>query len=317
MLRQRLSAAYTSALQSGSLKPIETTFESVSSPIAPSLEFAIRVVKNLARKDKSAKQQQPDPTKSAGDGKLRFNPFLPYERDMFVQDAAPRHVVLLNKFPVVDEHLLIVTREYEEQNSLLTADDFAALWTVLRELDGVGFYNAGRISGASQHHKHLQVVAGALAPGLAPGRVPFDALFDGRVRAGELYTAAQLPFAHFAVDVADCMADECAIAMNKYMTRYTQMLNEAMKKIDGIRSSEGGTQPFPYNLLVTRRWMLLVPRREECYRGISVNSLGFAGCLLVRDHQQLELIKADGPMKVLQHTAFGSFDSCDGPVDGQ
>lgn len=304
MLRQRLSTAYTSALQSGSLKPIETTFESVSSSSAPTVNFAIRIVKNLVLKDKSAKQR--DPTKSAGDGKKKFNPFLPYEKSMFVQDAPPRHVVLLNKFPVVDEHLLVVTREYEEQNSLLTSDDFGALWGVLKELDGVAFYNAGRISGASQHHKHLQVVAGELAPGLQHGRVPFDGLFDGRINTSEIYSVPELPFSHFVVDVRDCFEDECKIAANKYMMRYTHMLNEALKKVDGIRENDGGTQPFPYNLLVTRRWMMLVPRREECYKGISVNSLGFGGCLLVRDQDQLAQIKLDGPMKVLQYTAFST-----------
>jgi len=37
----------------------------------------------------------------------------------------------------------------------------------------------------------------------------------------------------------------------------------------------------PYNLLATRRWMLVVPRRQERYEKISVNALGFAGSLFV------------------------------------
>jgi hypothetical protein len=41
-----------------------------------------------------------------------------------------------------------------------------------------------------------------------------------------------------------------------------------------------------YNLLLTRQWMLLVPRRHECFAGISLNALAFAGALLTRDRQE-------------------------------
>ena len=62
-------------------------------------------------------------------------------------------------------------------------------------------------------------------------------------------------------------------------------------------------QSAPYNLLVTRRWMLLVPRSAECVEGVSVNALGFAGSLFVRDAAQMEVIKRLGPMTVLQRAA--------------
>ena len=55
----------------------------------------------------------------------------------------------------------------------------------------------------------------------------------------------------------------------------------------------------PYNLLLTRRWMLVVPRSRECWEGTSVNALGFAGSLLVRDRDQLARLRDVGPMKVL------------------
>jgi ATP adenylyltransferase len=49
----------------------------------------------------------------------RFNPFLPCEQDMFVADVSRSHLCLLNKFNVIDHHLLIVTREFENQECLL------------------------------------------------------------------------------------------------------------------------------------------------------------------------------------------------------
>ena len=76
----------------------------------------------------------------------------------------------------------------------------------------------------------------------------------------------------------------------------------------GIRAIEiGGNllQSAPYNLLITRRWMLLVPRSAECFHAISVNALGFAGSLFVRGEQQREVLRRYGPMTVLQEVTIG------------
>jgi ATP adenylyltransferase len=70
-----------------------------------------------------------------------------------------------------------------------------------------------------------------------------------------------------------------------------------------------GVQPFdvagvahqsaPYNLLVTRRWMLAVPRSVSHVEGVAVNALGFAGSLFVRDDAQRNVVETLGPMKLL------------------
>jgi ATP adenylyltransferase len=62
-------------------------------------------------------------------------------------------------------------------------------------------------------------------------------------------------------------------------------------------------QSMPYNLLATRRWMLLVPRSAEHAHGISLNALGFAGSLFVRDAAQLETVRWIGPMALLRAVA--------------
>jgi ATP adenylyltransferase len=50
--------------------------------------------------------------------------------------------------------------------------------------------------------------------------------------------------------------------------------------------------------------MLLVPRSREFFEGISINSLGYAGALLVRNEEQLEVLKRCGPMTALKNTAL-------------
>jgi ATP adenylyltransferase len=59
----------------------------------------------------------------------------------------------------------------------------------------------------------------------------------------------------------------------------------------------------PHNLLVTRERLLLVLRRCEEWEGVSVNALGFAGALLVRDGAALERVRRVGPLAVLRAVA--------------
>lgn len=71
------------------------------------------------------------------------NPFLPYDPDLFVASISPTHISLLNKFNVVEHHLLIVTREFEHQQSQLTQKDCEALLIALTEIDGLAFTMPG------------------------------------------------------------------------------------------------------------------------------------------------------------------------------
>ncbi len=49
--------------------------------------------------------------------------------------------------------------------------------------------------------------------------------------------------------------------------------------------------------------MAIVPREIEHFESISVNALGFAGSILVRDPDELQLVKKVGPMTVLRRVA--------------
>lgn len=71
------------------------------------------------------------------------NPFLPYEQDLFVASISDRYIALLDKFNVIDRDVLIVTREFEDQEKVFNPPDFAALCIRLREVDGLAFDNGG------------------------------------------------------------------------------------------------------------------------------------------------------------------------------
>ncbi len=74
----------------------------------------------------------------------------------------------------------------------------------------------------------------------------------------------------------------------------------------GLYEGADATRARPYNLLLTGEWMLLVARRHERCKGISVNALAYAGSLLAKDLAQLECIRRVGPMTLLRETALSS-----------
>jgi sulfate adenylyltransferase (ADP) / ATP adenylyltransferase len=74
-----------------------------------------------------------------------------------VKELGPSHRLLLNKFNLYQQHLLVVTREFEPQSNPLTRDDFKHAILTFRAVKGFYFYNSGPKAGASQTHKHIQV----------------------------------------------------------------------------------------------------------------------------------------------------------------
>ncbi len=259
------------ALARGALTPIATDLEVVEDG---GVAFAVRLFARLDVKERAS-----DAQREAG-----INPFLPPDPDLFVAELTATHVAVLNKFTVFPHHLLVVTRRFVHQDRLLDTADLAALAAVMTEIDGLGFYNAGVIAGASQPHRHLQVVPTPL--GSDDLATPMDALL--RAAPESLPgSVSGLSFPHAALRLGGRPIEPGdGPGLHE---RYRELL--AANGIHDYRQ--------PYNLLLTRHWMLLVPRARECWEGTSVNALGFAGSLLVRDSEQLARLREIGPMRVL------------------
>ncbi|MBD2390207.1 phosphorylase [Aphanizomenon flos-aquae NRERC-008] len=268
------------ALKSGALKSIPTELEIIEQN---GVQFIVRILANLNRKEADKEKQNQQITKT----RKEFNPFLPYEKDLFVADISDTHVCILNKFNVVDFHLLIITRIFEEQESLLTLQDFTAMWTCLGEFEGLVFYNGGKLAGASQRHKHLQIVP------FSETDIPISPLLKTAKLENDMGTIREFPFLHAFTNLN--RGESPKITLEKYHTLLQKM---------GIKPLENNLQSGAYNLLITQKWMLIVPRKQEEIEGISINSLGFAGALLVKNQQQMELVKNIKPMEILSKVAF-------------
>ena len=325
-LSERIAKASRRALECGALIPIDTSSRVVREH---GIEFLVRVAKNLERKDRE---------RAAGEGfTSRTNPFLPYDEDLFVADVSATHVGLLNKFNVVDHHLLIITREFAHQDEPLTDTDFDALWRCLTAMDGLGFYNGGVTAGASQPHKHLQMVPlplfepsvesasevdkEATSPHVistsAPTthgefrktttRIPSNiGGLRGATTKSRFPTEPLLSTALFEGEIGRVPAFPFEHAVAKLERRADEetmgsRLSRCFRTLMNAVGLPVGdrARPAAYNLLVTREWAMVVPRSREFCEGVSLNSLAFAGSFFVRTSSDLERLRARGLMNAL------------------
>ncbi len=276
------------ALDCGALHSIPTEYELVEEE---GIKFLVRIVANLTRKDKAKQEQERTSSVTGKD----FNPFLPYEEDLFVADISPTHVCLLNKYNVVDHHLLLVTREFAEQDDWLNEKDLEALWACLEQIDGLAFYNGGTIAGASQKHKHLQIVPLPLVP--QGEAIPIASALDSAQFTDGIGSVASFPFRHALAKLNPNWVENPLQAAPQILDCYHKLLSAVGLEVQGSK------QTGAYNWLATREWMLVIPRSQASFASIGVNSLGFAGTLLVRNVEQMQFLKSKGALEILKQVA--------------
>jgi ATP adenylyltransferase len=276
----QLKARTQSALQSGALQSLTTDAVWIEDR---GIAFFTRILANLKRKETARKAQT-------------RNPFLPYEEDLFVANLSKTHLCLLNKYNVVKHHLLIVTRAFEAQENWLNRRDFEAMWACLAEIDGLAFYNGGESAGASQAHKHLQLIP--FEPTPTGRKLPIEAALE-RVRfEGGIGRIPSFDFPHAIAKLDPQWLNSPHTAARATIALYRRLLYELGIPVSGPQQTQA------YNLLATREWLLIVPRSQAEFQSIPVNSLGFAGALLVRNAEQLAYLKACGPLTLLKQVAI-------------
>lgn len=269
------------ARASGDLLPIqaeETVIEDAG------LRFIVRWVSSLAVKD-AAKVTLP-----GGPRDPNFNPFLAPEPALTVGPVGEHHVAILNKFPVCDRHLVLARRTFEEQLIPLALIDFNALALVMGEYGGLGFYNGGAPAGASQRHKHVQWIPtaeGNASMRLLAAGLPGDTAEQGLVRH------PALSMKHCCVRVSNAKGTPVELAAQGMHAAFKRACSEL-----GLGTDESGLLPS-FNLLAGDGWLMVVPRSREHFDEVSINALSYGGTLYVRRPEQVEAIRATGPLRVL------------------
>eukprot|EP00929_Paragymnodinium_shiwhaense_P052636 TRINITY_DN26371_c0_g1_i4.p1 TRINITY_DN26371_c0_g1~~TRINITY_DN26371_c0_g1_i4.p1 ORF type:complete len:231 (-),score=48.81 TRINITY_DN26371_c0_g1_i4:33-725(-) len=220
---------------------------------------------------------------------------------------------MLNKFPVVDHHVLVVTKAVEWQTDVPDEGDFAAIWKVVEDLDAVAFYNCGGKSGASQPHKHFQLLplnsiraqlqaAGGQAEG-SPVPIAAALDLDAACSSAPLLTPGQLGGwrSRFRHAVAR-LPEDGSLTPKALCETYEALL--AACGMQPLREGKDRTKDPDYpshNLALTKRWMIVVPRANDPApaTGVGLNGIALLGFILVRDGEMFEALRAAGPSAVL------------------
>ena len=220
----------------------------------------------------------------------RPNPFLPWDQRLAVRSVGEHHTLILNKFPVQIGHMLLITSQWAPQSGWLTELDWQALAAVDEDTTGLWFFNSGPDAGASQPHRHLQLLPRRVGQPVCPR----DHWYRMRSsvtcnRSGDVLERS------CAVTTIDppVLTGERLSAM--YRTLCTRL---------GLGSPEDMEQPLhPHNILLCRDWMAMVRRSKDGVHGFSVNALGFAGYLLSTELSDRDWLTQVGPEELLRLVA--------------
>jgi len=170
------------------------------------------------------------------------------------------------------------------------------------------FYNCGDDSGASQAHKHIQFVPLDDESGPPIERLARQARLEFADRP---FSLNQLSYAshtfRFPSDMGTLSKDRLEAILS---SAFIQLLDLSISTIRHDPDYRVGSPS--YNVILTLEHLHLVPRRHETYTipktgdKISVNSMGFAGMILVRSEGELEAVKGEGVSNILRGVALES-----------
>ncbi|KAJ2779901.1 bifunctional AP-4-A phosphorylase/ADP sulfurylase [Coemansia interrupta] len=236
-LDRLVQARYADAIAQGALLFTKST---VNLQPEQGVEFEVRYVPALAKKP-SSKPREKQATKNF------VNPFLPYDPRLHVKSLGDAHHLLLNKYCVVPHHLLITTTEFKQQGEPLVESDFEAVLETTTNLSPpqIVFYNSGEESGASQPHKHLQVLP---MPSYFTEPPSQSIWHRSCPKPGSVCVSANLPFAHYGV----CL-DPNNISAAALLLAY----NSALSDLTTVYGKDAS-----YNMILTPDALMLFPRKN-------------------------------------------------------
>ena len=215
----------------------------------------------------------------------KLNPFRPWEKILEIEKIGKYHQLILNKYPVQKGHILLITNTWKPQNGWLDINDWAAIKNVNKDTCGLWFFNSSPIAGASQPHRHIQLL-----------RRSKDQI--------------SCPREKWFLNLEICNGNDTKLKQSIVVSHFNFQENpsniyklylELTKKI-GLGDPNNDEKPrYPYNILITNNWIAIIRRRFDHLHGFSVNGLGFAGYLLITEKSDINYLKNYGPEKLLEN----------------
>ena len=215
----------------------------------------------------------------------KHNPFNPWDKILEVDKIGTDHQLILNKYPVQKGHVLLITNTWRPQDGWLDINDWIAIQMVNNDTSGLWFFNSSPIAGASQPHRHFQLL---------------------RRDHDEITCPREKWFLDLEInnDQDSKLKKNIIVSKFNFLDNSINIYNLYLKlsrKI-GLGNPINDVKPrFPYNILITNKWIAIIKRKYDHVHGFSINGLGFAGYLLVTKKSNINYLKKYGPEKLLEN----------------
>ncbi|EQB45790.1 hypothetical protein CGLO_15293 [Colletotrichum gloeosporioides Cg-14] len=201
------------------------------------------------------------------------------------------HVLMFNKFCAYRPHLILLTANgYRRQFEPLGREDLEAARDVLRGLNSdagseyLVIFNCGKDGGCSRLHKHMQVIP-----------APSDFRLWPDVRELEAAVPYEYLLKRFENGIPG--GEELAVMYGEMLRAATALVpgREAVVEEDG----DGNGVAVPHNVILSERWMVVVPRTKMDVEGGGVNAAGMMGMVWASGEETYEQWMGLGPREVL------------------
>jgi sulfate adenylyltransferase (ADP) / ATP adenylyltransferase len=248
---------------------------------------------------------------------------------------------VLNKYPVIPNHSILSTVGFERQTDFLDNEDLDVTYACLQAWEAesmerppsrlFAFFNSGEHSGASQPHRHLQLlpVEDMMDPNSSTdGWQPLiDLMTEPLPDNPSILRAPSISFCHYAMDIPE--NPESGVLKRIYQRLYdsarmsVQAWNQARPR-DCIDMEENSAAPsISYNLAMTTRTMAICPRRNETAvipttdgnGSAAVNGTILGGTMMVKEKSEWEALQRThlGIDDILAEVGLPTTNKSDGP----
>ena len=217
----------------------------------------------------------------------KINPFIPWDSRLHIQPINKKHTLILNKYPVQLGHMLLITNRWKPQNGWLDEDDFEAIQNVDQDTSGLWFFNSSKEAGASQPHRHFQLLPRHFDESICPRYKWFCSLLNNKLNEKSLLT--------HSISIRPRNNKSNTSLDNLFYLYKSMVIDMNLGKINV------NDKPLkPYNLLITPEWISLITRKTERSNGFSINALGFAGYFLGTKKSNVKKLIDFGPEIILK-----------------
>ena len=215
------------------------------------------------------------------------NPFIPWDIRLEIQPINDKHTLILNKYPVQLGHMLLITNNWKPQNGWLNEDDFDSILNVDNDTTGLWFFNSSKEAGASQPHRHFQLLPRHNNERVCPRYEWFSSLLNNKKTN--------------LSQISDCISIKPRNKNKESDSRDLFISYKSMIKEMNLGEIDIINKPLkPYNLLITPEWIALITRKTDRSHGFSINALGFAGYFLATKGSDVDALIQFGPEKILK-----------------